>query len=128
MIIDDDGPRYSTAQRLGFRIWAAAWDLGLIKRAPWIKQIITSISDVLIGAECFAMRSKIVFYRFINRIIYTVVVVLGTIIGYYQLITRYYLGEFLIIWAVVGWSLFSLMREFEPRDPAVVFRVAEYLS
>ena len=66
--------------------------------------------------------------RLINAIIYAVVVVLGTINGYYQLITRYYLGEFLIIWAVVGWSLFSLIRGFEPRDPAVVLRVAEYLS
>ena len=127
MIIDDDGPRYSTAQRLGFLIWDAAWHLGLIK-SPWIKKLITSISDVLIGAECLAMRSKIVFYRLLNAIIYAVAVVLGTLIGYYQLITRYYLGEFLIIWAVVGWSLFSLIRGFEPRDPAVVFRVAEYLS
>jgi hypothetical protein len=69
-----------------------------------------------------------VIYRLINSIIYAVAAVLGTLIGYYQLITRYYLGEFLIIWAVVGWSLFSLIRGFEPRDPVVAFQVAEYLS
>ena len=128
MILDDDELRLTYFQRLEVVIWAAAWNRGLIKKAPWIKKIIILICDVLVGTEFFAMRSKIVFYRLLNAIIYAVAVVLGTLIGYYQLITRYYLGEFLIIWAVVGWSLFSLIRGFEPRDPAVVFRVAEYLS
>ena len=65
----------------------------------------------MIGAECSYAQQDCVLSP-PNAIIYAVAVVLGTLIGYYQLITRYYLGEFLIIWAVVGWSLFSLIRGF----------------
>ena len=72
---------------------------------------------ILSAAGVLAMRGQMMLLRLATPII-----------GYYRLITRYYLGEFLIIWAVVGWSLLSLVRGFEPRDPAVVFRVAEYLS
>ena len=128
MILDDDELRLTYFQRLEIVTWFAAHEHGLLRKAPWLKGLMLLVFNVLTGAEVFAMRSKIMFYRFINAIIYAVAVVLGTLIGYYQLITRYYLGEFLIIWAVVGWSLFSLIRGFELRDPAVVFRVAEYLS
>lgn len=78
----------------------------------------------LTAADLLAMRGKMIFLQ-VKIMLFRLA---APIIGYYQLITRYYLGEFLIIWAVVGWSLFSLIRGFEPRDPAVVFRVAEYLS
>ena len=128
MILDDDELRLTYFQRLEIVTWFAAHEHGLLRKAPWLKGLMLLAFSVLTGAEVFAMRSKIMLYRFINAIIYAVAVVLGTVIGYYQLITRYYLGEFLIIWAIVGWSLFSLIRGFEPRDPAVVFRVAEYLS
>ena len=66
MILDDDELRLTYFQRLEVLIWAAAWNLGLIKRAPWIKRVIISICDVLIGAEVFAKYSKIMFYRFIK--------------------------------------------------------------
>ena len=53
---------------------------------------------------------------------------LGFLWGLAVFIWRYYLGEFLIIWGVVGWCLLSLTSSAVLHDRAGLFRVSEYLS
>ena len=53
---------------------------------------------------------------------------LGFIWGLATFICQYFFAEFLIIWAVIGWSLFSLTSAAELRGHAELLRVSEYLS
>jgi len=53
---------------------------------------------------------------------------LGFIWGLATFIWRYFFAEFLIIWAVIGWSLLSLTSSAELHDHAGLVRVSEYLS
>ena len=55
-------------------------------------------------------------------------VIAGTLLGVAMLIYRKYLGEFLIIFAVVGWSLSSLVLADEPHDHESWLQALEYLS
>ncbi len=53
---------------------------------------------------------------------------LGFIWGLATFIWQYFFAEFLIIWAVIGWSMFSLTSSAELHDHAGLVRVSEYLS
>ena len=53
---------------------------------------------------------------------------LGFIWGIATFIWRYFFAEFLIIWAVIGWSMLSLTSSAELHGRAGLVRVSEYLS
>lgn len=64
----------------------------------------------------------------IHAFIIETAMTLGFLWGLATFIWRYCLGEFLIIWAVIGWSLLSLTSSAELHDHAELVRVSEYLS
>lgn len=68
------------------------------------------------------------FRNFIRAFILETAMTLGFIWGLATFIWRYFFGEFLIIWAVIGWSLLSLASAAELHDRAGLVRVSEYLS
>ncbi len=53
---------------------------------------------------------------------------LGFIWGLATFIWQYFFAEFLIIWAVIGWSMFSLASAAELRGHVELLRASEYLS
>ncbi len=61
-------------------------------------------------------------------LVFCCAVIAGTIWGIAKLIYQKYLAEFLIIFAVVGWSLSSLVLADEPHDHGSWLQVLEYLS
>ncbi len=68
------------------------------------------------------------FRNFIHAFIVETAMTLGFIWGLATFIWRYFFAEFLIIWAVIGWSLLSLTSSAELHDRAGLVRVSEYLS
>ena len=53
---------------------------------------------------------------------------LSFVFGLISFVWRYYLAEFTIIFAIVGWCLFSLVSEAELHGRAGLVLVSEYLS
>ena len=68
------------------------------------------------------------FRNFIHAFIIETATTLGFLWGLATFIWRYCFGEFLVIWAVIGWSLSSLVSAAALHDQAGLVRVSEYLS
>ena len=68
------------------------------------------------------------FRNCIHAFIVETAMTLGFLWGLLEFVCRYLLPEFLITFAVIGWSLSSLVSEAELRGHAEFLRVSEYLS
>ena len=68
------------------------------------------------------------FRNCIHAFIIETAMTLGFLWGLAQFVCRYLLPEFLITFAVIGWSLSSLVSAAELRGHAELLRAIEYLS
>ena len=68
------------------------------------------------------------FRNCIHAFIVETAMTLGFIWGLATFIWQYFFAEFLIIWAVIGWSMFSLASAAELRGHVELLRASEYLS
>ena len=131
VILDDDQIRLNWLKRLELKCVFFYLKHGR-KSLPWLIDPLFRFFDFLQDLQVLFTRLRFFFILVLATaiafLLETTAIFAGTCAGYWMLIWRFYLGEFLIIFAVVGWSLNSLALSVASHDPEPWIQVSEYLS
>lgn len=139
MILDDQGLRLLPLQRLLAHAWLMLLRTGIPARMPitasiWL-WLYARTARLEIRAASLSYRLASFVIKLFTSLVQAVMfipslagIVIGTFVGYWLLITRFYLGEFLITFSIVGWSLLSLSRAIEPHGLTAWTQAVGYLS